>query len=182
MKIPILTRASSFAMLIVLLPGIACAMPSQTVSQFVAWAKANPALHGLVKDTNQMDATPYYKATFTAGGTAGNFTADIGEKSTVIDETVAVDTLNESYDILKHRDTASLMLSTVYGSNVAADFKDAASVGSWVLFGEHLSTALYRGKLYGYEASFASVKVIPVSNVDQEARTIKDCTTHPCGD
>jgi hypothetical protein len=74
------------------------------------------------------------------------------------------------------------MLSTVYGRSVAADFKAARKVGSWVLFGEHLSTVLYRGKLYGYETAFTFVKLIPASNVDNEAQILKGCTTHDCGD
>ena len=182
MNVKIIFRVGSAAMLAALLPAIASAMAGQTVAQFTAWAKANPALHGLTKETNQMDGTPYYKATFTAGSAGSHFTANIGANSTVIDETLALDTLNESYDISKHVHTASLMLSTVYGRSVAADFNAAPKVGSWVLFGEHLSTVLYRGKLYGYEAAFTFVKLIPTSNVDNEAQILKGCTTHDCGD
>ena len=95
---------------------------------------------------------------------------------------MAVANAGDSYDILKHLDTAGSMLSTVYGANVAGDFKSATKVGSWTLYQQTQPTALYRGKLYGYEPAYAFVKLIPLSKVDNEAKTLASCVKTECGD
>jgi hypothetical protein len=170
------------ASLLALVPAIAVASPGQTVAQFASWAKANPALHDLQKKMSEMSAMPYYSATFKAGSVAGTFLANVGGDSKIVDESVAVAGSSQSYDILKHLDTASAMLATVYGANVDGDFKSSSKVGSWTLFHETSPTALYRGKLYGYELAFAFVKLIPLWMVDSEAKNLAMCVKMECGD
>jgi hypothetical protein len=170
------------AALLALVPAMAAASPGQTVAQFTGWAKANSALHDLQKKTGEMSGQPYYTATFQVGSVTGNFMANIGGDLKVLDESVAVANSSQSYDILKHLDTASALLSAVYGANVAGDFKGAAKVGSWTLHGQSQQTALYRGKLFGYEPAFAFVKVIALSMVDDEAKTLASCVNTECGD
>jgi hypothetical protein len=169
------------ALLLALIPALATAMPGQSVAQFTAWANASPALHGLTKKTGDMSGLPYYVATFHAGATAGNFLANFDESGKVQDESVAVDT-GQKYDILKHLDEASAMLTTVYGAAAAADFKAAAKVGSWTLYQQPQATALYRGKLWGYELAFGWVKMMPVGGVAGEAKNLAACVTRECGD
>ena len=163
--------------------GSALAIPGATISQFQAWAKANPALHGLSKQqTNQMTGQPYYTAKFHAGSTAGNFLANVGEDNAISDESVAVDTTSETYDILKHTDVAFAMIAAVYGSAVADDYKSANQVGRWTLKQQRGATALYRGKLYGYEAAFFSVQLIPTSKIAAESKRLAQCAKTDCGD
>ena len=169
------------ASLLALVPAIAVASPGQTLAQFTSWAKANPALQGLQKKMSEMSGEPYYSATFKAGSVTGNFLANIGE-SKVVDESVAVANASDSYDILKHFDTAAALLAAVYGANVAGDFKGATKVGSWTLYKQTQQTALYRGKLFGYEPAYAFVKLIPLSMVDNEAKTLASCAKTECGD
>jgi hypothetical protein len=173
---------SSTALLLALAPAVAAAMPGQTMPQLAAWAKANPALHGLQKKTGDMSGLPYYTATFHAGSFAGTFMSNVGEDQKILDESVAVQTSNDSYDILKHTDAAGLMLATVYGADLAGDFKNAKTVGTWTLFGETSPTSLYRGKLYGYELAHAFVKLIPLAMVDNEAKILAGCVKQECGD
>jgi hypothetical protein len=170
------------ASLLALLPSVAVASPGQTVAQFTSWVKANPALQGLQKKMSDMSGAPYYSATFKAGTVAGNFLANISDGGKVLDESVAVANASETYDILKHFDTAAAMLSTVYGADVAGDFKSATKVGAWTLYQQTQQTALYRGKLYGYEPAFVFVKLIPLSMVDNEAKTLASCVKTECGD
>jgi hypothetical protein len=174
-------RAVGLAFSLALAPALAIAMPGQTVAQFTAWANGNSALHGLAKKTGEMSGLPYYTASFHAGSTAGTFLANVGEHDAIIDESVAV-TTTQAYDILKHRDTASTMLTAVYGPGVSDDFAAAAKVGSWTLKDQTQQTALYRGKLYGYEVAFAWVKLIPVAGVAGEAKNLAACVTQECGD
>ena len=124
------------------------------------------------KKMSEMSALPYYSATFQAGSVAGTFLANVGGDSKIVDESVALANSSESYNILKHLDTASAMLAAVYGSRVAGDFKSATKVGSWTLYQETHPTALYRGKLYGYGTAFAWVKLIPLWMVDSEAKNL----------
>jgi len=131
---------------------------------------------------NQMTAQPYFTATFHAGATPGKFLANAGDDDKVTDESVAVDTPSETYDILAHMDTAAALVDAVYGSNVADDFKTATQVGRWALFGQSQATALYRGKLYGYEATFHYVQLIPSSRIDAEAKRLASCAKTDCGD
>jgi len=174
---------AAVALFAVLVQARALAIPGTSIGQFQAWVKANPALHGLSKQqTNQMTGQPYYTATFHAGSTAGNFLANIGDNNAISDESVAVDTSSESYDILKHVDVAFAMLNAVYGSAVAGDFKSANQVGRWTLQGQTHATALYRGSLYGYEAIALSVQLIPLSKVDAERKRLADCAKTDCGD
>jgi hypothetical protein len=170
------------ASLIALVPAIAIASPGQTATQFESWAKANPALHGMQKKMSEMSALPYYSATFQAASVAGTFLANVGEGSKIVDESVAVANSSQSYDILKHPDTASALLAAVYGANVTSDFKSATKVGTWKLYQQTQQTALYRGKLYGYEAAYAFVKLIPLSMVDTEAKNLATCVKEECGD
>jgi hypothetical protein len=170
------------AALVVLVPSVAAASPGQTIAQFASWAKGNAALHDLQKKMGEMSGLPYYSATFRAGSISGTFLANIGEGSKVVDESVAVADTGQSYDILKHPDTASLMVSTVYGADVVGDLKSAAKVGSWTLFQQTSATALFRGKLYGYELAFAFVKLIPLTAVDGEAKNLAACVKTECGD
>ena len=170
------------ASLLALVPAIALASPGQTVAQFTSWAKANPALHGLQKKTNEMSALPYYSATFQGGSISGSFLANVGEGSKITDESVALANSSDSYDILKHLDVAASMLSAVYGADVASDFKNATKVGSWTLYQQTHPTALYRGKLYGYEPAFGFVKLILPSKVDAEAKDLATCAKQECGD
>jgi hypothetical protein len=157
--------------------------PGQMIAQFQAWAKANPALHGVSKQQmNQMTALPYFTATFHAGSTAGTFLASVGADNTVSDESVAVDTASQTYDILKHLDVAAALVEAVYGSTVANDFKTAAQVGRWTLAGQSQATTLYRGKFYGYEATYHFVELIPSSHVDAEAKRLAGCAKSDCGD
>lgn len=175
--------AIAAALAAALLPAAARAIPGTTIAQFTAWAKANPALHGLSKQlTNQMTAQPYFTATFHAGSVAGTFLANAGDNNVISDESVAVDTQNESYDILKHPDVAFAMVATVYGSGVANDFKSAPKVGVWKLYGQTHATALYRGKLYGYEASLFAVQLIAHSRIDSEAKRLAGCVKTDCND
>ena len=175
-------RSLCAAALLASIPVVAAAMPGQTVAQFMTWAKANPALHGLQKKMNEMSAMDYYSATFQAGSVKGNFLANVGENSKISDESVAVDTGSQNYDILKHPEVPPALLAAVYGSDVVADFKGATKVGSWTLKNATSPTALYRGKLYGYELAFSFVKLIPVSTVDAEAKNLAACVTQECGD
>lgn len=168
-------------MLLAFFPALACAMLGQTASGFVAWANGNPALHGLAKKTGDMSGLPYYTATFRAGAIDGTFLANVGESGRIDDESVALVT-GQSYDILKHLDTASSLLTAVYGAAVATDFKTATKVGSWTLRLEPQATALYGGKLYGYELAFHFVKLIPVAKVAGEAKYLASCVTRECGD
>lgn len=168
---------------IILLRAPASALPGQTIAQFQAWAKANPALHGLSKQQmNQMTAQPYFTATFQAGSTPGNFLANFGDDNKVTDESVAVNTSSDTYDILKHLDTAAALVGAVYGSNVGNDFKTATQVGRWTLYGQSQATVLYRGKLYGYEAAYHFVQLISPSRIDAEAKRLADCAKTECGD
>jgi hypothetical protein len=169
------------ASLLALVPAIAAASPGQTAAQFTTWAKANSALHDLQKKMSEMSGEPYYSATFKAGSVSGNFLANIGE-SKVVDESVAVANGGDSYNINKHLDTAAALLSAVYGADVAGDFKSATKVGAWTLYQQTQQTALYRGKLFGYEPAYAFVKVIPLSMVDNEAKTLASCVKTECGD
>lgn len=159
----------------------ALAIPGTTVSQFQAWAKANPALHNVSKQlTNQDTGQPYFTAAFQAGPRSGQFQADVGDDGKIADESIAVDSPNESYDILKHLDVASTMIGAVYGSATADDFKGATQVGRWKLLGYTHATVLYRGKLYGYEASLFSVQLIPPAKIDAEAKRLAACVTTNC--
>jgi hypothetical protein len=129
-----------------------------------------------------MSGLPYFSATFHADGTAGNFLANVDGDGKIAVESVAVDTRSDAYDVLKHLDTAASMLRTVYGATVAGDFKTAQRVGTWTLYGQTQQTALYRGKLYGYEAAFAFVKVLPLARVAAEAKQLAACVDRECGD
>jgi len=174
---------SAAALAIVLVQRPALSLPGQTIAQFQAWAKVNPALHGLSKQQmNQMTAQPYFTATFHAGSTPGNFLANVGDDNKVSDESVAVDTSSETYDILKHLDTAMALVGAVYGANVANDFKTATQVGRWTLYGQSQATVLDRGQLYGYEASYHFVQLIPPSRIDAEAKRLAGCAKTDCGD
>ena len=137
---------------------------------------------GCQKKMSEMSAMPYYSATFQAGTVAGTFLANVGGDSKIVDESVAVANAGESYNILKHLDTASAILAAVYGANVAGDFKGATKVGAWTLYQQTQPTALYRGKLYGYEPAFAFVKLIPLWMVDSEAKNLAMCAKMECGD
>jgi hypothetical protein len=170
------------ASLLAFVPAIATASPGQTMAQFAIWAKANPNLHGMKKKMSEMSAMPYYSATFQAGSVAGTFLANVGGDSKIVDESVAVANSSQSYDILKHLDTASAMLAAVYGANVAGDFNRATKIGTWTLYQQTQPTALYRGKLYGYEPAFAFVKLIPLWMVDSEAKNLATCVKMECGD
>jgi hypothetical protein len=159
----------------------ALAIPGTPVSQFQVWAKANPALHKLSKQlTNQDTGQPYFTATFQTGSTAGQFQADVADDGKISNESVAVDSSNESYDILKHLDFASSMIGAVYGTATADDFKSAAQVGRWNLQGFTHATVLYRGKLYGYEASLFSVQLLPPTKIDAEAKRLAACVKSDC--
>ena len=173
--------AAAAALVASLVQGPALAIPGTTISQFQVWAKANPALHRLSKQQmNQDTGQLYYTASFHARSTAGVFQADVGSDNRISDESVAVDTTNEAYDILKHRDVASAMIATVYGSNVGDDFKSATQVGQWSLYGQTHVTALYRGKLYGYEATLFSVQLMPTSKIDAESKRLAGCVKTDC--
>jgi hypothetical protein len=168
--------------LLALVPAAAIALPGQTETQFESWAKAGPSLHNMQKKISEMSALPYYSATFKAGPISGTFLANVGEGSKIVDESVALANASESYDILKHFDTAWDLLAAVYGTAIAGDFRTAKKVGSWTLYQEKQPTALYRGTLYGYEAAFAFVKLIPLSMVDKEAKLLATCAKEECGD
>ena len=171
------------ALAIVFVRAPALSLPGQSIAQFQAWAKANPALHGLSKQQmNEMTAQPYFSATFHAGSTPGNFLANFGDDNKATDESVAVDTPSDTYDILKHPDTAIALVNAVYGSSVANDFKTATKVGQWALYGQSHLTALYRGKFYGYEAAYHFVQLIPPSRIDAEAKRLAGCAKTECGD
>lgn len=131
---------------------------------------------------NEMTGQPYFTATFRAGSVAGKFYANFGDDNRVSDESVGVDTTSETYDILKHPGVAQAMIATVYGNAVANDFTSAAQVGRWKLYQQTQSTVLYRGKLYGYEASYLAVKLISPAQVDAEAKLLARCATMDCGD
>ena len=42
------------------------------------------------------------------------------------------------------------------------------------------ATVLYRGKLYGYEASLFSVKLLPPAKIDAEAKRLAACVKSDC--
>lgn len=169
-------------LLMSLAPAIAMATPGQTEAQFLTWAKASPGLHDMQKKVNEMSALPNYSATIKAGSVAGTFLATVGEHAKIVDESVAVANGGDSYDILKHPDTSWALLSAVYGTAIAGDFQTAAKVGAWTLFQQTQKTTLYRGKLFGYEAAYAWVKLIPLSQVDAEAKLLATCAKEECGD
>jgi hypothetical protein len=170
------------ALLLAATPTLAGATPGQSVAQFQAWAKANPALHSLSKKTDEMSGAPYFSATFHAGSTAGNFMASIDDGGNVASESVAVDGTPGNYDILKHLDLANQLLQTVYGGNVGGDFAQAKVVGRWTEFGENGPTVLYRGSLYGYEAAHSFVKLIQLAAIAAEAKQLQLCSKQECGD
>jgi hypothetical protein len=163
-------------------PAVASAMPGQTNAQFSAWAKANPALHGLTKKMGEMSGMPYYSATFAAGSAKGTFMANVDGNSKVSDESVAFDAPAGVYDILKHPETAKLMLTAVYGAGIATDLTTASKEGTWTMHDDTQATTLYRGKLFGYELAHTFVKLIPVAAVAAEAKLLATCAKTECGD
>lgn len=175
-------RIAAAALLAVLTPSLAVALPGQSVAAFTPWAKSNTALHGLARMTNQMTGSPYYHATFHAGGLAGAFTADVDDRERISDEIVGLETSNESYDILKHLDTAAQLLAAVYGLTVPADFTGSSKVGTWTMYGERSATAIYRGKIYAYELRQSYVKLIPLASIDAEVKSVEGCVHQECGD
>jgi hypothetical protein len=182
MKTAFALRAAAAAAFLVLLPGVAAAWPGQTITQFTRWAEGNSAFIGLTKKMGEMSGAPYYTATFVAGNVHGNFMANANSDSQIVDESVAVAGAGDTYDILKHPETSLLLLTTVYGTTAASDFRSATKVGSWTLHGQSQPTALYRGSAFGYELAYAFVKLIPLSMVAQEAKTLASCVDTECGD
>lgn len=170
------------AMLLALMPAFALATPGQSVAQFTAWAKANPALRHLAKKKSEMSGLPYYTAAFQAGKIAGTFLANVDEGGKISDESVAVSNAPESYDILKHREVAAVMVATVYGSSVSGDFSVALKLGSWRLKAQTQQTELYRGKLFGYEVAYQFVQLLPLAQVAGEAKRLQSCVNTECGD
>lgn len=162
-------------------PVAAFALPGQSLTQFTAWAHANPALHGLTKKISEMSALPYFAATFRAGSHDGNFLANVGEGNTIENESVAVSG-PQQYDILLHPDVASALLAVVYGPSIAADFRAATKVGSWKLHEQTQATSLFRGTHYGYEAAYSFVELVRLTDVDGEAKRLATCVKQECGD
>lgn len=164
-------------------PAIAPAMPGQSVGDFRTWAKANSALRGLAQKMNEMTADPYFSATFrTHDGIAAMFTANVGGNNKIFTEDVYVDTNSETYDIQHHLDTAFALVLAVYGDDVASDYRHAAPVGHWKLYGVTTTTALFRGKRFGYQVANYGVELLPLSEVASRAQALSSCVKQECGD
>lgn len=169
-------------LLTALVPAAALALPGQSLTQMLAWAKANPALHGVKEQMNQMTAMPLVTASFDARGMKGTFSADADDADKITGESIAIDSASDSYDILKHPADAAALVETVYGSSVARDFESAAKVGSWTLYGQTHQTTILRGKLYGYESSFHFVRLLPLSGLGAAVKEVQACVKQECGD
>ena len=182
MKIPTTARPFFAALALLMTSAPAYALPGQTTAQLVAWAKANPALHGLTKKIEEMSGNPFYSATFESGSNQGFFNATLDEHGNVTNESLGIGNGPDNYDILKHPATAAALVKTVYGDAVAADMRSATLVGRWTMLGETSATALYRGTLYGYEQAHAFVKILPLGSIGAEAQQLKTCAKQECGD
>ena len=74
----------------------------------------------------------------------------------------------------QHRETAARLLSAVYGSKIADDFRNASIAAPG--FGD-TPTVAYRGKLYGFEATGLRITVRALSDFDLDLVCIEanDC-------
>lgn len=149
------------------------ATPGQSLDDFDRWARGNVNLHGISGDAG-LDGAIVYATSFKAGMTTAQFraTSDVAQTRIVRESIVYAGP--DDYRLDQHRETAGRLLSAVYDSTIADDFRGApvTATGS----GE-LPTVAYRGKLFGYEATGERITVRTLADFDLDLVCIRadDC-------
>jgi hypothetical protein len=125
----------------------ASATPGQSLDDFDRWARGNVNLHGISGEAG-LDGAILYTTSFKAGMTTARFraTSDTGQTHVVRESIVYAGP--DDFRLDQHRETAARLLSAVYGSAIADDFRSAPVTTTG--YGDE-PTVAYRGKLFGYE-------------------------------
>jgi len=140
----------------------ASATPGQSLDDFDRWARGNVDLHGISGDAG-LDGAIVYTTSFKAGITTAQFraTSDIAQ-TRIVRETIAY-AGPDDYRLDQHRETAGRLLSAVYGSTIADDFRGAPVTATGP---GDLPTVAYRGKLFGYEVTGESIATRALADFD----------------
>ena len=155
----------------------AAATPGQSLDDFDRWSRGVTNLHGLTADAG-LDGAISYTTSFKAGITTAEFRAISDPAQTRVVRESILYAGPDDYRLDQHRETAARLLSAVYGSKVADDFRGApvAATGSG-----DVPTIAYRGKLFGYELSGERVTTRALADFDGDLVCIA-ANTCPVGD
>jgi len=167
--------AAAFLALATIAP--ASATPGQTLDDFDRWARGNVNLHGVSGDAG-LDGAIAYTTSFKAGMTTAQFRATSDPAQTRIARESIVYAGPDDYRLDQHRETAGRLLSAVYGSVIADDFRNAPVTATSP---GDLPTVAYRGKLLGYEVTGERITTRVLADFDIDLVCIEagDC---PVGD
>jgi hypothetical protein len=155
----------------------ASAMPGQSLDDFDRWSRGVTDLHGLTAQSG-LDGAISYTASFKAGITTAEFRAVSDPAQTHVVRESIVYAGPDDFRLDQHREIAARLLSAVYGSTIADDFRSAPVAATG--YGD-LPTVAYRGKLFGYEAAGERVTVRALADFDVDLICIA-ANTCPVGD
>ena len=155
----------------------ASATPGQSLDDFDRWARGNVDLHGISGDAG-LDGAILYTASFKAGITTAQFRATSDTAQTRVVRESIVYAGPDDYRLDQHRETAARLLSAIYGSAIADDFRSAPVTTTGA---GDVPTVAYRGKLFGYEVTGERITTRLLADFDLDLVCIAadDC---PIGD
>jgi len=163
----------------------AAAVPGQTLSQFVAWAKTRPLLAGIDRRRNELSGFPAFSVDTSDHGISWRFYAT-SDGATIRRETLAVG------DPGKAPGSAAILhegsgygyafFASLYGPMVAHDFLGAKQIAAIVDPTNKTVTRFYTGKRFGYSTSGSIVVEthaafdIDMAQAQKCARSPQDCS------